>query len=900
MKLLKLVFISAIFATLSSCNIFKPQSNDAVAESKSTESKEEKAIPAFVPEPADYQPAPEKVHRLIHTKLNVSFDWENQYVLGDAEITLEPYFYEQDSVTIDAKGFDVEFVKLVGEPDEETLLSYTYDDSLQLKIALDKTYKRGEQYQLHIKYTAKPNELSDQGGSRAISSDKGLYFINPLGEEEDKPKQIWTQGETEASSCWFPTLDAPNQKSTQEMYITVDSSFVTLSNGSLIYSKHNGDNTRTDYWKMDKPHAPYLFMLAVGDFSVVSDEWEDLMVDYYVEPDYAPHAKAVFGNTPEMLTFFSDLLGYDYPWDKYAQIVVRDFVSGAMENTTASVFMEQVQLTTREALDKNWDYIIAHELFHHWFGDLVTCESWSNLAMNESFANYSEYLWFEHKYGRDHADNHRHNELEEHLMEAESKQVPIVRYHYHHRMDMFDTHSYNKGGIVLHMLRKYLGDDAFFSSLQFYLEDHEFTDVEVHDLRLAFEEVTGKDLNWFFDQWFLSPGHPQLKVEHNYNEGVLTVQVEQLQDPEYTPIFKLPLGIDYWVDGQKHTKNVVIENEKETFHWNIDKQPENVLFDTEQQLLAEISHKKTVDEWIHQYNHSQLYQARHDALDTLFSAYQISQIVDQNYDGDKKSYKKIANLLGIEIDSTIHEEMKNNAMQIRKVFKKAMNDKYHGIREMALEEVKILDYGRYPVIINRAEELALGDSAASVRAAAFKLLAEGAENHDAFLQTYKKGLEDSSYAVNAAALLGYVKTRADDKAELMERYKDNSQPQIVKGVAAYYIQEKDTTKAAWMLEKYKAMGSIEKIRFAETLAEYISIIKPATAENLINQMVDYGINGEQKYVRFSGYKPLFLLSGYPGVDEKRKQIVEKETDDFLSGIYEQREKMLDSQKPKQK
>lgn len=898
MKLLKLVFISAILATFSSCSLFKSQPGDkGVTEKTTTKTEDKDTKPDFVPEPAEYQPAQEKVHKLVHTKLNVSFDWENQYVIGDAELTLEPYFYDQDSVTLDAKGFDVEYVKLLKEPGEEILLSYTYDDSLQLNIALDKVYERGEQFQLHIKYTAKPNEL-DEGGSRAISSDKGLYFINPLGEDEDKPKQIWTQGETEASSCWFPTIDAPNQKSTQEIYITVDTSFVSLSNGTLIYSKHNGDGTRTDYWKMDQPHAPYLFMLAVGDFSVISDEWEDIMVDYYVEPEYAPHAKAVFGNTPEMLTFFSEKLDYDYPWDKYAQIVVRDFVSGAMENTTASVFMEQLQLTTRETLDKNWDYIIAHELFHHWFGDLVTCESWSNLALNESFANYSEYMWFEHKYGRAHADNHRQSEFEDYLAEAQNKQVPIIRYHYHHRMDMFDTHSYNKGGMVLHMLRKHLGDEAFFHSLQFYLEDHEFTDVEIHDLRLAFEEVTGKDLNWFFDQWFLSPGHPQLKVAHDYNEGTLTVEVEQLQDPEYTPIYKLPLGIDYWVDGKKYTKNVVIEQEKESYYWNVEKKPENVLFDTEQQLLAEVSHTKTIDEWIHQYNNNHLYQARYNALDTLFSAYQLYQIIDQNYDAEKDSYKKISELLGMEIDSATHRQMEQNAMKMKKVFRKAMNDNYHGLREMALEQITLIDYGQHTEAIEAAENLALGDSAAAVRAAAFDVLVAGAENHNAFIQTFKKGLNDSSYAVNASALLGYVKTDAGDKQEVIEKFEDASQPQIIKGVAAFYTQNEDTTKVDWMLKKYQDMGSIEKIRFAETLADYVSILSPETSKKLIDQMVDYGMNGEQKYTKFGGYKPLYLLSGYPGVDEKRKQIVENETDDFLSGIYEQREKMLDSQKGK--
>ena len=327
---------------------------------------------------------------------------------GIANLTLKPYFYPQSTVVLDAKGFNIDYIKLVSGGEQKEL-TFEYD-SLKLTINLDKLYTREEQYELEIKYTAKPNELKE-GGSKAITSDKGLYFINPLGEEKDKPRQIWTQGETEASSCWFPTIDSPNEKTTEEIYITIENNFTTISNGLLIYSKDNGDGTKTDYWKQDKPHAPYLFMMTIGEFAEIKDTWRGKEVNYYVEEKYAPYARGVFGITPELLTFFSEKLGYEYPLDKYYQLAVRDYVSGAMENTSAAIFLEEIQLTDREQLDENWDYIIAHELFHHWFGDLVTCESWSNLALNESFANYSEYLWFEYKYGRDRASSNNSIQL---------------------------------------------------------------------------------------------------------------------------------------------------------------------------------------------------------------------------------------------------------------------------------------------------------------------------------------------------------------------------------------------------------------------------------------------------------------------------------------------------------
>ena len=282
-------------------------------------------------------------------------------------------------------------------------LDYTYD-GYQLTIELPKEYKKGEHYTLYLKYIARPEKVKDKG-SIAITAAKGLYFINSTGSDPNKPTQIWTQGETEANSCWFPTIDSPNQKTTQEIYMTVPDKFLTLSNGILKSQTKNSDGTRTDYWKMDQKHAPYLVFMGVGEYSVVKDSWNNLEVNYYVEKEFESVARDIFGNTPEMMTFFSNLTGIPYPWDKYSQIVVRDYVSGAMENTTAVVHGEDAQQKRGQLIDKNeWEGTIAHELFHHWFGDLVTTESWANLTVNESFATYSVYLWLQHKYGQDAAD----------------------------------------------------------------------------------------------------------------------------------------------------------------------------------------------------------------------------------------------------------------------------------------------------------------------------------------------------------------------------------------------------------------------------------------------------------------------------------------------------------------
>ena len=248
-------------------------------------------------------------------------------------------------------------------------------------------------------------------------------------------------------------------------------------------------------------------------------------------------------------------MGVNYPWDKYSQIIVRDYVSGAMENTSAVIHGEFVYADERKYLDETHEDIIAHELFHHWFGDLVTCESWAQLPLNESFATYGEYLWLEHRYGKDEADDHLHQDLKSYLAESTSKQVDLIRFDYEAPGDMFDSHSYAKGGRILHLLRNYLGDDFFFAGLQHYLESYRNQAVEIHQLRMSFEQVSGEDLNWFFNQWFLSSGHPDLKIEHWEKDGKLSVKVLQLQDPNYSPIYKLPLAIDIYTANGKERKD---------------------------------------------------------------------------------------------------------------------------------------------------------------------------------------------------------------------------------------------------------------------------------------------------------------------------------------------------------
>lgn len=534
-----------------------------------------------------YRATPTRYFDLIHTALDLSFDWEKRHVLGRAALRMTPLAFSQDTVVLDAVGFLLHDVRLAGRTDT---LRYHYDGQ-HLRIALGRTARPGDTLDLAIAYTARPDENA-VGGSAAIRSDKGLYFINPTGTHRDKPRQIWTQGETQSNSRWFPTFDQPNERCTQEIRVRVDTVLETLSNGLMVRQEFHTDGTRTDTWRMDLPHAPYLFMLAIGDYAVSTDTFRGIPLSYLVEHEYAEHTQAIFPDAPVMIGFFSDYVGVAYPWPKYSQVVVRDYVSGAMENTTAVIYGEFMQSTTRELLDERRNELIgAHELIHHWFGDLLTCESWSNLVLNEGFANYGEYLWLEYKYGPDEAELHRRDELSGYLREASYKRHPLVDFHYANREDMFDAHSYNKGGLVLHMLRRMLGERVFRAGIRRYLQENAYQAVEIHDLRRAMELVSGQDLNWFFEQWFLQPGHPELSWEWNYDAAneTLELTIAQVQDPTRNgALYRLPMQVAVLLPrDQVRRFDFVMDEPVQTFTWFLQEQPVLLDLDPERLVLAE-------------------------------------------------------------------------------------------------------------------------------------------------------------------------------------------------------------------------------------------------------------------------------------------------------------------------
>ncbi|WP_439699106.1 M1 family aminopeptidase [Mucilaginibacter sp. AW1-7] len=725
-----------------------------------------------------YQETPAKINDMVHTKLAVSFDYKKRYLYGKEWLTLKPHFYPTDTLRLDAKGMDLKNIS-VAKNGKNYPLKFSYD-SLTVAIKLDRVYHNNESYTLFIDYTAKPNELKT-----SRKHGKGLYFINPDGTEKNKPTQVWTEGEPESSSVWFPTIDKPNQKTTSEIAMTVPAKYVTLSNGRLASQKINADKTRTDTWKMELPNAPYLFMMAVGDFAIYKDSWHGKEVSYYVEPKYAPYAKDIFGFTPDAMSFFSKITGVDYPWNKYAQITVRDYVSGAMENTTAMVTGEGAQATKRELVDRiHNDFGSIHELFHQWFGDYVTTESWSNLTLNESFADLGEILWAEHRYGQDAADEHIQEGLQGYLGSTQNATKNLVRFYYNDSQDVFDGVTYQKGGRILNMLRHYLGNDAFYKGLNIYLTTNAFKSAEAQQLRLAMEEASGLDLNCFFNQWYYGAGHPELNISYSWDETSKKQSI-YLQQTQSGQIFTFPFAVDIYVAGKKERHQVWMRSKADTLTFTLPLKPDLVNVDGDKLLLAKKTDHKTLEEYAFQYQQAPLYLDRYEAIEAATSSQKTP--------------------LG------------------QKILLGALKDKYFGLRLKALRALNMdndtIRTAAYPLIADIAQK----DDNPLAQAQAIVLLGKYRKPTD--LELLKQALKSQSYTVQGAALWAINQINPTEAMTLAPLYEKDNEGDLTNALFTVYTANAGDDKWDYIFTFYMSRFQESRYKLTDKFAAYIGRIK---------------------------------------------------------------------------
>ena len=541
---------------------------------------------------------------VIHLDIDLRFDWEKESALGVTGVTFAP-FSDTDKFTLDAAMMTINSVKLAGGGP----LRFAYDakkDNDNLEVTLDRVYKAGEVVKVVIDYSTNYVNKAESGDTAIGGFGRGLRFIKPNADDPKKPRQIWSQGESEFNRYWFPSYDSPNDFRTTDMKATVARPFSVVGNGKLVETKENSDGTRTFHWKMEQPYTNYLTSIVVSETTPVVQDFDGIPVYNYGYTNETNEVAATVKNLPATMRFFSEITGVKYPYAKYSQAFVEDF-GGGMENISATTQIEEMIHDERELLETDSEGLQSHELAHQWFGDYVTCRDWGQIWLNESFATYMQAMWTEKLKGHDEFlyTDVRGNQDATIGTWNQGNRRPIVTKYFADKDGMFDTYAYPGGGSVLHMLRKHLGDKAFFASLKHYLTQNAHQPVSTEDLRIAIEETTGQSMDWFFDQWLYRMGHPIFEVTQNYDETKkeLTLNVKQTQKPdlnnEYPQTAYFQSYVDVAIDNK--VSRVWIKPQAEnTFTFSSAAKPKLVNFDYEGTLLKEMKFEKSTDDLLYQ------------------------------------------------------------------------------------------------------------------------------------------------------------------------------------------------------------------------------------------------------------------------------------------------------------
>ncbi|MCQ3951551.1 MAG: hypothetical protein DPW14_17245 [Planctomycetes bacterium] len=506
-----------------------------------------------------------------HIRLDLEPDFTSKTLKGRSTLTVRPINEDTKFVELDACEMRISAVQVAGKPAE-----FAYDGQ-KLTIQFDKAPAADRALEIAVDYSTKPR--------------RGAYFVGPDEHYPNKHREMWTQGQDEDSRFWFPCFDYPNEKASSEIIVKVPKGMTSLSNGKLLSKTVEGKH-EIHHWRQEIPHVAYLVTLVVGDYVKVEQEWDGLEVSYLVPPGREEDGARSFDKTPRMVELFSKVTGVRYPYEKYSQITAVDFIFGGMENTTATTQTELTLHDARAHLDFSSEGLVAHELAHQWFGDFVTCRDWSHAWLNEGFATFMEIIWHEHEHGWAEAQYYAEGDMKAYLAEDRgSYRRPIVTNVYREPLDLFDRHLYQKGALVLHHLRFMVGDRLFWKAIKLYLERHGRQSVITQNLMDAFQDVTGKNLEWFFAQWVFGGGHPELKVSAKWNDatGQLEFSVTQQQKKdELTAIFRLPVKVKFVWEGGEETREFEITEASHRYFINLPKRPKIVLFDPGNTVLKTV------------------------------------------------------------------------------------------------------------------------------------------------------------------------------------------------------------------------------------------------------------------------------------------------------------------------
>ena len=551
--------------------------------------------PPFAFDSATVHYAADRPVRPGHVRIEVTLDFDRRSLEGRCTTTVTAV-RQVSTLQFDAVELDVQACEVDGRPCDFDV------DGKHLLVHLPKALGEGAKASVAVTYRCTPR--------------RGLYFIGPDRQYPKRPLQAWTQGQDEDSRCWFPCLDAPAQKATTEVIATFPKRMTALSNGKKVADSVSGA-LRTVHHRLDRPHSPYLVTLVVGEFEEHVDTAGKVKVRTLYPRGRKADALRCCGRTAQMVKMFEELTGCPYPWGDYAQVFVGEFIFGGMENTGATTLTDAVLHDERAHLDYSAESLISHELAHQWFGDWLTCRDWPHGWLNEGFATYSEVLWKERADGLDEGDHQRKLDLEEYLDEASERYArPIVERKFDEPIDLFDRHLYEKGALVLHGLRRWLGDGDFEKAVRRYVERHGGGAVETVDLARAIEEATGKNPDRFFDQHVYRAGHPELKVrlKHDAEAKVLEVTVKQLQSGEP---FHLPLQLRIVESGRPVDETLRLERAEHVFRVPCARPPTMAIVDGRRDVPGTVEVEKPIAWWRTELRSAPWARARTEAAPAL-------------------------------------------------------------------------------------------------------------------------------------------------------------------------------------------------------------------------------------------------------------------------------------------
>jgi len=646
----------------------------------------------------------DRVADVLHTKVAVKVDIRAGTVAGTSTISMT-LIRDTREVVLDAGDMTVHSVT-----SGATALSFKHRDHA-LRVALAGELKAGRKLELVVNYDAKPR--------------RGMYFVRPEKGYKKRPWQAWTQGEAEDNRHWFVGYDFPDDRFTTEVLATVRKPFVAVSNGKLLATKNAEPGWRTFHWKQAVPHVNYLVTLVVGDYQRIEVEGHATPMAVWVTRRDAPHWKRSFSKTADIIRFFEGLTGEPFPFEKYDQVVVDDFLYGGMENSSATTLTNHTIHDARAALDFSSVGLVAHEAAHQWFGDLITCRSWPHLWLNEGFATYFEMLYGEARKGKAEFDWDRVSSLGWYMHGGYTRRMD--EHHFDHPDDLFDGHTYIKGAWILHMLRVRVGDVQFRKAVRHYVATYRQQVVESDDLRRAFEHATGHQLQHFFEQWVHRPGHPKLTVTWRWDAKTRHARVKVRQTTSKP--FKLTVPVRLQGAFGKRRWKLPISGKTHEFALALSDEPKLVEVDPDATILMEATVTKPLWERTHQVRHGTTAMSRYRAARDLADV------------GTKNPAKAVPVLRDVLGDSK----------------------EFHSVRAAAASALGQLggDVAEIALIA------ALKDRDALVRRAAANALASFESKGT--LRALKDAFEDDrSYKVAAAALTSYAAIRGSDGLSLVK------------------------------------------------------------------------------------------------------------------------------------